>query len=172
VKDVIFFYYNTSTFQSQYINQDKQKDNGIELEASYTVAKNTTVKAFYTYVTGNITTKTGTGKDTTFFNLIRRPKNSFGINISSQVNEQFFVSSNPSVFGERNDAYFDSNTFQTINTTLRSYGLWDIYGEYGFSKNKIKLFADFRNILDSKYTEISGFNITGFAINGGVRFNF
>ena len=28
VKDVIFFYFNPSTFQSQYINQDKQKDHG------------------------------------------------------------------------------------------------------------------------------------------------
>jgi vitamin B12 transporter len=165
VKDAI-------AFASDYINQDKQKDNGIELEAAYTIAKNTTVKAFYTYVTGEITTKLGSGKDTTFFNLIRRPKNSFGINIGSQVNEKFFVSSNLSVFGERNDAYFDSNTFQTVNTVLRSYALWDIYAEYGFSKNKLKLFADFRNILDSKYTEISGFNTTGFAINGGVRFNF
>ncbi|TMI65685.1 MAG: TonB-dependent receptor [Bacteroidetes bacterium] len=172
VKDVIFFYYNASTFQSQYINQDKQKDNGIELEASYTIAKNTTIKAFYTYVTGEITTKKSSGKDTTFFNLLRRPKNSFGVNISSQVNEKLFVSSNLSAFGERSDRYFDSNTFQTVNATLKSYALWDVYAEYGFSKNKIKLFADLRNILDSKYTEISGFNTTGFAINGGVRLNF
>src|SRR5436190_839923 len=172
VKDVIFFYYNASTFQSQYINQDKQKDNGIELEASYTIAKNTTIKAFYTYVTGEITTKKSSGKDTTFFNLLRRPKNSFGVNISSQVNEKLFVSSNLSAFGERSDRYFDSNTFQTVNATLKSYALWDVYAEYGFLKNKIKLFADLRNILDSKYTEISGFNTTGFAINGGVRLNF
>ena len=31
VTDVIFFYFNPSTFQSQYINQDKQKDHGAEL---------------------------------------------------------------------------------------------------------------------------------------------
>jgi vitamin B12 transporter len=33
-------------FTSGYVNQDKQKDNGIELEAAYTITKNTTVKAF------------------------------------------------------------------------------------------------------------------------------
>jgi vitamin B12 transporter len=172
VKDVIFFYYNSSTFSSQYINQDKQKDNGVELEASYTIAKNTTVKAFYTYVTGEITTKLGSGKDTTFFNLLRRPKNSFGINISSQVSKSFFIGSNLSAFGKRTDRYFDANTFQTVNAALKNYALWDVYAEYGFYRNKLKLFTNFRNILDSKYTEISGFNTTGFNVNGGVRFNF
>ena len=101
-----------------------------------------------------------------------RPKNSFGVNISSRINEHFFISSNLSVFGKRNDAYFDSQTFTTQRVLLDNYSLWDIYAEYGFYKNKLKLFADFRNISDSKYTEISGFNTTGFTINGGIRFNF
>jgi len=65
VKDVIFFFYNSSTFTSQYINQDKQKDHGFELEATYKPSKIVTVKAFYSYVTGEITTKKGT-KDTTY----------------------------------------------------------------------------------------------------------
>jgi vitamin B12 transporter len=169
---VIFFYYNPNTFQSQYINQDKQKDHGLELEASFTIVKNTTVKAFYTYVTGEITTKTGAGKDSTYFNLLRRPKNSFGINLSSQVTKKLFISGSLSAFGKRQDAYFDSQTFQTVKTTLKAYSLWDIYVEYGFVKNKIRLFTDLRNILDSRYIEVSGFNTQGFNGNGGVRFNF
>jgi vitamin B12 transporter len=172
VKDVIFFYYNSTTYASQYINQDKQKDHGIELEAAYTIAKNTAVKAFYTYVTGEINTKLGSGKDTTYFNLIRRPKNSFGINISSRISDKFFISSNFAAFGKRNDAYFDSQTFSTVRVTLDNYSLWDIYAEYSFCKSKLKVFTDFRNILNSKYTEISGFNTAGFNANGGVRFNF
>jgi vitamin B12 transporter len=172
VTDVIFFYYNTTTYASQYINQDKQKDKGIELEAAYTIAKNTTVKAFYTYVTGEINTKLGSGKDTTYFNLLRRPKNSFGINISSRISDKFFISSNFAAFGKRNDAYFDSQTFSTARVTLDNYSLWDIYAEYGLYKNKLNVFADFRNILNSRYSEISGFNTTGFNMNGGVRYNF
>lgn len=172
VKDVIFFFYNASTFQSQYINQDKQKDKGIELEAVYTIAKHTTVKAFYTYVTGEVNTKLGSGKDTAYFNLLRRPKNSFGINISSRISDKFFINSNWSAFGKRTDRFFDVNTFQTVNAILKSYSLWNIYAEYSFCKNKINLFADFRNILNSKYAEISGFNTTGFNLTGGVRFNF
>jgi len=171
VKDVIFFYFNPTTFQSQYINQDKQKDNGIELEAKYIIAPKTTIKLFYTYVTGEITTKLFSGKDTAYFNLLRRPKNSFGFNISSGITDRFYISSNFASFGKRADAYFDAQTFNTVRVNLKNYSLWDIYLEYGFNKNKIKLFIDFRNILNSKYTEISGFNTLGFNMNAGVRFN-
>ncbi len=89
VNDVIFFFYNPVTFSSQYINQDKQKDYGFELEASYKVANTTTIKAFYTYTTGEITTQQA-GKDTTYDNLLRRPKSSIGINLASQVSKNFF----------------------------------------------------------------------------------
>ena len=58
VKDLIFFYFNPVTFQSQYINQDEQKDNGVELELTYNITKKTFVKAFYAYVDGEVTTST------------------------------------------------------------------------------------------------------------------
>ena len=171
VKDVIFFYFNTSTFQSQYINQDKQKDNGFELETSYKTNKGTTIKAFYTYITGEITTQKN-GKDTTYNNLLRRPKSSIGINIGSQLCKSLYVSSNLMSIGKREDAYFDNNTFSTVEVTLTSYVLWDVYAEYGLLKNKLKVFTDLRNIAGSKYTEISGFNTLGFNGNGGIRFTF
>ena len=171
VKDVIFFYFNPSTFQSQYINQDKQKDHGAELELSFKPTKNISLKAFYSYVDGKITTVQN-GKDTTYFNLIRRPKHSIGLNAGVRINEKLFVSSNLSWFDKRKDAYFDATTFQTVRVTLDSYILLDLYAEYAFCKNKLKVFADLRNIFDSKYSETAGFNTPGFNGYGGVRFNF
>src|SRR5688572_28903179 len=171
VKDVIFFYYNPSTFQSQYINQDKQKDHGAELELSFKPTKNISLKAFYTFVDGKITTVQN-GKDTTYFNLIRRPKHSIGVNAGVRVTEKLFVSSNLSWFDKRKDAYFDAMTFQTVDVVLASYILLDVYAEYAFCKNKLKVFADLRNISDSKYSETAGFNTLGFNGYGGVRFNF
>lgn len=171
VSDVIFFFYNPVTFRSQYINQDKQKDHGFELEGSYKITRTTTLKAFYTYTTGNITTREA-GKDTTYNNLLRRPKSSIGINLASQVSKSFLISTNLMSAGKRNDAYFDNTTFATVYTTLKSYVLWDIYAEYGFIKNKLKVFTDLRNITDSKYTEISGFNTLGFNGYGGILFSF
>ena len=171
VTDVIFFFYNPITFSSQYINQDKQKDHGVELEASYKITNTTTLKAFYTYTTGEITTRQA-GKDTTYNNLLRRPKSSIGINLASQICKSFFISTNLMSAGKRKDAYFDNSTFATVYTTLKSYVLWDIYAEYGFIKNKLKLFTDLRNIANSKYTEISGFSTLGFNGYGGILFSF
>lgn len=171
VTDVIFFFYNPVSFRSQYINQDKQKDHGFELDASYKIDGTTTLKAFYTYTTGKITTLQA-GKDTTYNNLLRRPKSSIGINLASQVNKKIFISTNLMSSGKRKDAYFDNTTAATVYTTLKSYVLWDIYAEYGFIKNKLKLFTDLRNIADSKYTEISGFNTLGFNGYGGILFSF
>ena len=39
-----------------------------------------------------------------------------------------------------------------------AYLLWNLYAEYGFHNNKLKVFADLRNITNSRYTEIAGFN--------------
>ncbi len=171
VNDVIFFSYNPVTFSSQYINQDKQKDYGFELEAGYKIAKTTTIKAFYTYTTGEITTQQA-GKDTTYDNLLRRPKSSISINIASQVSKHLSISTHVMSTGKRNDAYFDNTTFATVYTTLKSYVLWDIYAEYGFLQNKLKLFAELRNITDTEYKEISGFNTLGFNGYGGILFSF
>jgi vitamin B12 transporter len=171
VKDVIFFYFNPSTFQSQYINQDKQKDHGAELELSFKPTKNISLKAFYSFVDGKITTVQN-GKDTTYFNLIRRPKHSIGVNAGVRVTEKLFVSSNLSWFDKRKDAYFDAMTFQTVNVTLDSYVLLDLYAEYSFYKNKIKVFADLRNVSNTKYSETAGFNTLGFNGYGGVRLTF
>ena len=171
VKDVIFFHFNPSTFQSQYINQDKQKDHGGELELSIKPTNTISIKAFYSFIDGKITTVQN-GKDTTYFNLIRRPKHSAGLNAGIKANEKFYVSTNLSWFGERKDAYFDAMTFQTVNVVLDSYFLLDVYAEYALYKNKIKVFADLRNIADSKYNETAGFNTLGFNGYGGIRFNF
>ena len=59
-----------------------------------------------------------------------------------------------------------------MNVVLDSYILLDVYAEYALYKNKIKVFADLRNVADSKYNETAGFNTLGFNGYGGVRFNF
>lgn len=169
VKDVFTFYYDAATWTSMYINRDKQEDYGFEWEGSYKAGK-TTVRASYSFTDGNITTKTSAGKDTAYFNLMRRPKSSFNINIGNQFTKSLFLSTSLTAVGKREDAYFDSNTFATVPVTLKSYALLDVYTEYTFSKYRIKLFAELRNITNTKYTEIAGFNTLRFNSYGGIRF--
>ncbi len=172
VKDVIFFYYNPLTWESQYINQDKQNDFGAEVEFSVAVSKQNSVKAFYTFVDGEITSKIANNRDTTYNNLLRRPKNSFGISTESQLGKQFYISNSLHFFGKRKDAYFDNQTYSTVNVTLKNYVLWNIYLEYSLPKTKLKFFTTLKNITNSKYTEVSGFATSAFQATGGLRLNF
>ncbi|MCX6210722.1 MAG: TonB-dependent receptor, partial [Bacteroidetes bacterium] len=73
---------------------------------------------------------------------------------------------------ERNDTYFDNITFATKNVTLHDYALIDIYADYSLLKNKFKLFVNARNITNSNYQEIVGYNTMGTNFYGGVKFNF
>ena len=168
VQDVIAFIYNPSTFLSQYINQDEQEDQGLEAEASLKIGTRTTLKINYTYVDGKLTTKNN-GKDTTYFNLFRRPRHTIGTTIGMQVSSQFFISTSFQSLSERFDQVYDAN-FSLVNVSMKAYVLWDAYAEYGFTE-RVKLFVDVRNITGSKFQEVYGYRSPG--LNGyvGVRLN-
>jgi vitamin B12 transporter len=164
---------NAIIYTTGYINLDKQNDLGFEIEPTVKVNDKLTLRAFYAFVDGEVTTKTATNKDTTYHNLIRRPKNSIGLNVGFQVSERFFVSVNFKTFGERGDLFFDPlNNFAKANVTLKAYQLLDFYSEYNLFSNKVKLFVDAKNILDQDYTEVYGYNTQRFNINTGLSFKF
>jgi vitamin B12 transporter len=83
-----------------------------------------------------------------------------------------FIGTNFQSFGKRKDAYFDNTLFTTVRTTLDAYVLWDLYLQYALLNKKLHVFADLRNLTDSHYTEVSGFNTLRFTAQGGIRFKF
>ncbi len=170
-KDILFFATDPVTFRSKYINQDRQHDHGLEWEATYFFTRDVVIKAYYHYVSGNIKTRSG-GKDTTYNNLLRRPASGFGVNLSARLSKRFHVNSNLLGVGKRKDVYFDNSTFTRIPVRLGAYALWDLYAEYRLAKKGLKLFAEIRNITNSRYTEISGFNTQGVNGYGGLKYAF
>ena len=151
------------------INLDKQHDKGFEIEPTFFINKQLTIRTSYAFVDGKVTTNAG-AKDTTYFNLIRRPKHSVSINIGYQATKDLFVSVNLKTFSKRTDLFFDPITYEASTVELKSYALLDIYAEYKFMNGKLKLFADAKNITNSKYTEVYGYNTLGFNINTGLSF--
>lgn len=147
-----------------YVNQDKQDDKGLEIEPSVKFGR-FKVGGYYAYVEGKQTSGT---KVTDF--LLRRPKNTYGINAGVQATDNLFVSANYKFTGERYDS--DFSTYPSVNKLLGSYKLLDFYAEYALAKKRIKIFADLKNLTDEKYTEIIGYNTFGFNMNAGVSFNF
>jgi vitamin B12 transporter len=170
VKDAIVFFYDPITFASFYINQDKQNDAGIEIESTGKIGKSTNIKINGAYVDGKVTTKNG-DKDTSYFNLIRRPKATMGLHISQQIKSRFYVNAGISYVGERTDLSYDAN-FNPISIKLKDYCLVNLYTEYALSKNKVKFFLDIRNLTNTNYTEVYGFNAMKTNASLGVRFNY
>ena len=170
VKNVLAFVYNPSVFNFWYVNQDEQNDQGIELDGRIQLNDKIQIKAFYSYVNGDITTKQN-GKDTIYNNLYRRPKSSLGLTINAAV-KNFNFSASLNALGEAKDLSFDPVSFEAIEINLKSYVLINLYTDYSLVKEKLKLFADLRNVTDEQYAEILGYKVPGFNAYGGIRFRF
>lgn len=170
IKDVIIYFTDPVTFNSTYINRDQQHDHGFEAELNYEAGKKITLKASYTYVDGQITQNLGQGKDTTFHNLIRVPKNNFQFSLGYRITSQFFVSYSLQVTGKRTDVYYDPTTFLPSNITLSAYALHNAYAEYGLFGNGMKIFVDAKNLGNkTNYYEAYGYSVQGFNLTGGIR---
>jgi len=165
IKDLIAY-----DFSLGYINRDKQHDQGFETELQYEVNERLNLKATYAFVTGEITQKMGS-KDTTFNNLIRRPKHSLNLYAGYQAGKNFFVSTSFQVFSKRDDFFYNpANFYSPEPKVLDAYSLWNVYAEYGLSNNRLKFFLDVKNLLDKDdYYEVYGFNVQGINLTGGIR---
>lgn len=177
----LYFYRNTenaiqyiivdpNTFQSQYRNVNRQRNKGIEVEMNYRNER-WNASANYTYNDGSLLSPydaTGAllGKDTTYSNLYRIPRNAFNVTVGLQATKQLYVSTALKVIGDRLEPIYGA-----APQVLDSYYTWDVYGEYKI-RNNIRAFADLKNITDQKYVEILGYNTRGFNVNAGVVIGF
>ena len=156
---------------TMYVNVDEQKDAGAELELSYSPIKELTLKASYAYVTGMYHDQQN-GKDSSYYNLLRRPKNTVNFNIGYQPCQQFYISVSLQSLSERNDIYFESSPpFDEVPVVLKAYTLLNAYAEYRFLHSKLVAFLDGKNITHTSFTEVYGFNTIGATITGGLRIN-
>jgi vitamin B12 transporter len=169
IKDVYFFKSLSKPPYGQYINFDKQHDYGWEIEAKTQIGK-VNIWGNMTLLQGAITTKVA-GKDTVFNNLYRRPKSTFNVGIGYQVSKNLYISSNIRNVGERSDLYFNNDTYKTENVKLEGYSTVDFYAEYKFTKT-IKAYLDAKNLTDTKYVDIYGYNTRRFNFMAGLSVEF
>lgn len=164
IKEVIDFGQISSSVYG-YVNQNQQNDWGTELELNIKPIKALNFDVFYAYVDGKVKTS---ATDQATFNLFRRPKNSFGLNLGYQINKAFYTSLNYRWNGDRIDQYYDPATYSSVSTTLKSYGKLDAYLQYQFKK--FRIFADIKNITDTQYQDFYGYATKGFNFNTGINF--
>ncbi|WP_299290895.1 TonB-dependent receptor, partial [uncultured Mucilaginibacter sp.] len=142
-----------------YENFDKENDQGLEVEPSYKY-KILTLTGFYSFVDG-----TAIRNNINTYGLLRRPKQSFGLQVAVQATSKLYVSANFRSYGQRGDYNYPTNV------VLPAYQLLDAYVQYGIN-GRVKVFVNANNILDKRYQEIYGYNTMGANFNAGVSFNF
>lgn len=152
-------------------NQDRQNDYGLELTADWIASQYISVSGHYNFLEGERTTFDATGSETTSDNLIRRPAHSVGSTVSVRPTTEILFRLEAEYNTERDDIFFNPVTFGQEDVTLDAYTLVNLYGEYAFANRQLTLFGDVRNLLNAEFTEIYGFNTTGFAASAGIRFN-
>jgi vitamin B12 transporter len=157
IEDVIFY-----AFPQGYINQDKQVDNGVDLEGNWKINSRWKAKAFYSYVDGSIITNGDSGPN----NLYRIPRHTLGTTMSYQILPGWLVSANFRSIGKRNDVFFNLQTFTNDEVSLQAYQLLDFYTEYSWKK--FKFFLDAKNLLRQDYYEVYGYSVLPFTLQGGV----
>jgi vitamin B12 transporter len=146
-----------------YINQNRQKDNGFELEFVYKPISFLSFNAYYAFVDGEI--ETPTIKE---FNLFRRPQNSYGLNAALDLSKKISLNLIYKRTGDRLDRYYDGATYKTLEAKLDSFDMIDAYIEYQ-PKSNLTLFSDVKNLLNKDYVEFAGYQTKGLNFNAGFR---
>ena len=165
IKDNILFYSaGAPTYASYYINGDEQKDKGLELEASVDFGK-VDIIANYVNLDGSIKTKIAS-KDTSFFNLYRRPRQAINLHVGIDVCKGLNVNLGVQSISKRYEP-----VYMSVPVEMPAYYTWNLYATYIITKN-VQLFADIKNITDEKYSEIRGYNNRRANFMAGVNVTF
>ncbi len=147
------------TFQYTNVN-DTFTASGIEIEAFIPLIKglNLNLNGTYTKVEEDLN--------------LRIPELKINTRLDYQLCDKVFMSLAYQYNADREDAYFDNATFETVNVTLPSYGLLDFYISQKVLKDKMTLFANLTNILNEDYEELFGYATKGRNINIGFNLKF
>ncbi len=144
----------------KYNNVSQAKAKGVEMFGSMQLKDGLDLRASYTY--------TSSKDQTTGRQLVRRPKNKVGFDLSSRLlkgNATFGL-----VFtGERPDN--DSSTYPAIPVTLDLYTLVRCAISYPIAEH-LQLFVRVENLLNQKYEEAKGYGTAGASAFGGLKVLF
>jgi len=152
-----FVLIDPDTFQYQYQNISEEfKANGLEIELNSEIVKDLTISANYT------NTKT----DERF--ALRIPEHKVNFHMKYKSSERFHIGLNFQWLSDREDSYFDPETYTQETITLDSFSTIDINTGYQVN-DQIYLYAQILNILDEEYEELYRFQSLGRNIRMGFQ---
>ena len=161
-RNVFFFYTDPVNFTSQYRNGDRQHDLGFESEASVRFSDAFKLDVNYTFTDGELSTSVN-GKDSSFNNLYRRPKNVLNLSLSWSGIESLSVISRLRVVSKSYEPVYMQPSY-----LVKGYFTLGLYAGYRVNEN-LSVFTDIENITDEKYFETRGLNSRSFSMNAGIK---
>ena len=149
-----------------FFNYIQQKVNGLEVELNWKPNTKNAFSTNYTLMNGQETNQNrATTSDTITYNyLLKRPKNSFGIQWAYEVSPKLNFSMAARYISKR----YDVGGYATEDVTLNGYTLFNAHVQYNYNKH-IVLYADGQNLGNTVFQEINGYNAMGRMIMLGLR---
>lgn len=155
------FFTDMTTFESKYVNNyNLVIAKGVETSLVY--------KPFsYLAINGNYTfTQVAEAQS----RLI--PKHKANVSVAVDVTKRVHWNAQYQYVEARNDAFFDMNTFTTVNTVLATYQLLNSNISFDVLPNKLSIFGAVTNILDEEFVENIGYSTRGRNFKLGLNLKF
>lgn len=160
-------------FEAGFLNRDEEVVSGFETSARWIFNSSFTLSAFYNYLSGETRTLDGDGNTQSDIGLLRKPENNAGLRLDYQFGNGLQVGLDGEYAGERKDLFFNpANNFASEEVSLDSYFLANVNAEYRLPNEQLTLFGTVKNLFDTNFTEVYGFNTMGLHANVGARFRF
>lgn len=148
--DSFGFFFDEVTYESYYINIDgTNKAKGVETEFNYMISNKIKLNANYTF----------TQVDEALNRLIAKHKGNVSLDITPI--KRSLVNLNYQYVDGRLDAFFDGNTYETIQAKLGSYQLLNALLQYELVKSRLTIFGNVTNIFNEDFIENTGYSTRG-----------
>jgi len=167
---ILYVITDPANYTAQYRNSNRQNARGVEVEAAYQTSK-WNIVSNYTYTAARIKsdfTESGNalGKDTTYNNLYRVPRHAVNAFVSYNITPQLNIGTLVKYVGKRMEP-----VYMATPNTLAAYYTIDLSASYRFNP-AWRIFADFKNITNQRYFDISGYTSRRFNLMAGVQVTF
>jgi vitamin B12 transporter len=156
--DTIDFFYNPDTFTSSYVNiNGENKAKGVETSVSVSVSEKANFNANYTF----------TQVDKALDRLI--PKHKVNASFDYQLFKKTLLTLNYQYFSQRNDAFYNGNTFVVENVNLKAYQLASFLVKHELIKDRMTVFGTVTNLFNEDFVENVGYSTRGRNFKIGVN---
>ncbi len=175
-RDQIQYYFDPTTFLSQYRNINRALAHGAEVDLRARVTKDVSLTSNYTYTSSQILSalpcSVAAGCDPSLFGagspLLHRPRH-FGNVLVNYANARWGAQFGGVAVGRRADDDFGIAPFPIKYAA--GYARFDASGYYAIERH-VTAYVNLENLLNHSYNEVVGDPSLGFNFRTGLRFRF